>query len=341
MSRKQKRAISISIVIIVVAVAAFFFYFVNRVSLYEDENTTGNTSCNLLNGGLFSQVDDTIYFANPYDENTLYSMNTDLGNVKQISDDNVSYLNVAGKYIFYTKRNDKKELDSDAFLSLSATGLYRMTTKGGNTSKLYEDPTQVACLYGNYVYYQHYDQEQGLMLYSAKIDGSSDDMLLKEPCAPYAVDNHIIYYTGTTQDHAIHSIQTDGTGKQTLYDGNFTGLTKQGDYLYFLDMNEDYSLKRISTSGGTPETLISDHVATYNVSPDGDILYCQIDNGTDSNGLYVYDINSHSLDLLAAGNFNYLHLTSDYLFYEEYDQSKLYVLDLATETSEEFVPTAD
>lgn len=337
MSKNKKNVLIASIIILIIAATAFLFYYFNKVSFYKDESTTGNTSCNLLNGGLFCEADDTIYFANPYDENTLYTMNTDLGNIRKISGDNVSYLNVAGKYIFYTKRNDKKEWDSDTFLALSATGLYRMTTKGGNISKLYDDPTQVACLYGNNVYYQHYNKEKGLLLYSAKIDGSSDDMLLEEPCAPYAVDNDTIYYTGTEGDHDIHSVKTDGSGKQTLFSGNFTGLSKQGDYLYFLDMNDNYALKRILVSGGTIEPLISDHVATYNVSPDGNKLYCQIDDGT-YNGLYVYDINNSSLDLLASGNFNYLHLTSDYLFYEEYDQSKLYVLDLATESAEEFIP---
>lgn len=338
MNKKQKNVIITGIVVIAIATLATVFHFMNKVSLYDDETTTGNTSCNLLNGGLFCETEDTIFFANPYDENILYSMNKDLGNIRQISGDNVSYLNIAGKYIFYTKRNDKKNLDSDAFMALSTTGLYRMTTNGKNISKLYDNPTQVACLYGNQVYYQHYDDKKGLLLYSAKIDGSSDTMLLEEPCAPYAIDNGFIYYTGTKEDHDIHSLATNGSGKQTIYNGNCTGLAKQGDYLYFLDMNADYSLKRISTNGGTPETLISDHIATYNVSPNEDVIYCQIDNGTDANGLYLYDIASNSLELLAAGNYNYLHLTSDYLFYESYDQSKLYVMDLATNSSKEFIP---
>ncbi len=341
MSKKQKNTVILSVIIIIAAAAFLLLHFAQKVTLYEDESTTGNSSCNLLNGGLFCEADDTIYFANPYDENMLYTMNTDLGDVQKLSGDNVSYLNVAGKYIFYTKRNDKKEVDSDVFLSLSVTGLYRMTTAGKHMARLYDKPTQVACLYGNQVYYQHYDKEQGLLLYSAKIDGSSDKMLLDEPCAPYAIDQNTIYYTGTESDHAIHTVQTNGSGKQTLYDGNFTGLTKQGEYLYFLDMNDNYSLKRLPADGGAAETLVSDHIATYNVSTEEDAIYCQVDNGTDANGIYRYDMNNGSLTLLAAGNYNYLHLTSDYLFYEQYDQSKLYVLDLASQRSREFIPPKD
>lgn len=334
MNQTKKYVIGISIAVVVVIAIALLFQLQSRTSFYDD-GTTGNTSSNLLNGGLFCEIDDTIYFANPYDENTLYSMNSDLGNAKQVLDDNVSYLNGAGKYIFYTRRNDKKKIDSDAFLALSTTGLYRINKNGHNSKKLYDDPTQVACLYGNNVYYQHYDQKLGLQLYAASIDGKADKKLLEQPCAPYAMANNKLYYTAaTSSDHSIHSMNLDGTSDTVVCDGNFTALTIQGDYLYFMDANANYALKRVSTEGGSVETLVSDRLATYNVSEDGSTIYCQIDNGT-NNGLYALDVNSSSLDLLASGDFNYLHLTSDYLFYEKYDQSVLYVMDLATLSSKE------
>lgn len=335
MNKNQKNRLFFILAIIVIIGIAVLFHFMNKVKLYDDEGTTGNTSGNLLNGGLFCEADGTIYFSNPYDEGTLYSMNTDLGDIRQLSEDNVSYLNVAGKYIFYTKRNDQKNVDSNFFNALSTTGLYRVNLKGKNIAKLYDDPTQAACLYGNYVYYQHYDQEEGLLLYAAKIDGSEDKKLLDEPCAPYAVSDNTIYYAGYKSDHSIHSLNINGSGDSILYDGNCTSVTKQGEYLYFMDMNDNYSLKRISVNGGTPETLVSDRLATYNVSEDGSTVYCQIDNGND-NGLYALDIDTMSLSLIASGDFNYLNLTTDYLFYEEYDQSKLYILDLATGASEEW-----
>lgn len=330
---KKKKIIITVIVAILIIAALVFFYISSRVTMYSDEQTTGNSSCNLLNGGLFCELDDKIYFANPYDEGNLYSMDSDLGNIKQVYNDNVSYINAAGKYIFYTKRNDKKKIDSDAFMSLQSTGLYRLNKNSKSVGILYEDPTQVATLYGNHVLYQHYDQKKGLLLYSAKIDGSEDKKLLDEPCAPYVVYQGYIYYTGSKSDHAIHRISINGGSDELIYDGNFTGLSRQGEYLYFLDMNENYSLKRISIDGSNAETLVSERLATYNVSPKEDVIYCQVDNGTDANGLYELNINSHSLNLIEKGNFNYLHLTSSYLFYETYDQSDVFVLDLATNTS--------
>lgn len=328
-----KPAIIIALLLVVGLI--IFFHFFHKVTLYDDENTTGNTSGNLLNGGLFCENGNTIYFANPYDQNMLYSMNSDLGNVRKVSDDNVSYLNIAGKYMFYTKRNDKKQIDSDTFMALSCTGLYRANLNGDNVTHLYKDPTQVARLLGNYVYYQHYDAKKGLLLYRAKIDGSEDKMLLEDSCAPYAASDGMLYFTGSTKDHSIHSISTDGSNDTIIQNGNYTALSMQGDYLYFMDMADNYSLKRIPVSGGEPETLISDRLATYNVSETGNTVYCQIDNGT-NNGLYEYDITSGSLNLLASGDYNYLHLTNEYLFYEAFDQSKLYILDLASNQSEEW-----
>lgn len=337
----KKQFILFGVIIVIVVIAVLIFRFMSGVSLYKDEHTTGNTSGNLLNGGLFCEVDDTIYFANPIDNGVLYSMNQDLEKIKRVSTDNVSYLNGAGPYLFYTKRNDKKTVDSDAIMQLSSTGLYRMKRRTKALATLYKGPTQVACLYGNNVYYQHFDPKKGLLLYSAKIDGKDDKQIRPEPCAPTAIDNGYIYYTGMNEDHYIHMISTSGGGDTVLYgggdnpDANCTGLSKQGDYLYFLDMSEDYALKRIPANGSSfAETLTDKHIATYNVSPNEDVIYCQVDNGSE-NGLYELDITTGNLNPIASGNYNYLHLTKDYLFYEEFDQSKVYAMNLATNASKE------
>ena len=323
-----------------ITVIAVSFFLKGHISLSNDESTTGNTSCNLLNGGLFCESEDKIYFANPYDQNKLYSMDKDLTNVKLLYDDRVSYLNAAGNYIFYTRRNDQLKNDGDALLSLSTTGLFRLNIKNKNSGKLYDDPTQVVCLHGNYVYYQHYDQKKGLELYSTKIDGSEEKKLLSEAAAPYAITNEDIYYTGLNSDHYIHSLNIKGGSPKTIYDGNCTSLTKYNDYLYYMDMDNDYVLCRIGLDGGSPETLINVRIATYNISSDGETIYYQVDD-TKHNGLYKLDTSSGKSTLITSGNYNYLTLTSKYLFFESFDGSTAYVYDLSTETFDEFNPKFD
>jgi len=325
-------------IIAVVVVAAIIYTIVagNRTKFYDDESTTGNTSGNLLNGGLFCENEGKIYFANPYDENKLYCMDNDLSNAKKLVDDMASYINSAGSYIFYTRRNDQIENDVDALLSISTTGLFRISTSGRNIKRLYNDPTQVVCLYGNNIFYQHYDQKKGLELYSVKIDGDDNKKLLNEPAAPYALHNDKIYYTGWNKDHYIHSLGTNGSGSQVIYAGNCTSLARQGSYLYFMDMEQDYSLCRVSLDGSYVETLINKRIATYNVSEDGTTIFYQVDNGTE-NGLYKLELPTMETSLISEGNYNYLNLTSEYLFYETFDQGKLFIYNIVTGQTQQHI----
>lgn len=262
-------------------------------------------------------------------------MKEDCSDVQRLNGDSVSYLNAAEPYLFYTRRNDKKELDSNVLMSLSTTGLYRTSQKGTEIDVLYQGATQALCLYGNSIYYQHYDKEKGLLLYSVGIDGSSDTELLPEAAAVYAVDNDTLYYTGTDTDHNIYAMNTDGTGSRIIYEGNCTSLSLTDGWLYFLNMEQDYVLCRIKTDGSGFEQLTDKRLATYNT--DGSTIYYQIDNGTD-NGLYAMDIETGSSHLLRSGDFNFIHIIGDKIFFEDYSGSTLYLMDAATEEIREFRP---
>ena len=201
--------------------------------------------------------------------------------------------------------------------------------------KLYDDPTQSVCLYGNYLYYQHYDEKKGLQLNAAKMDGSSDELLLDEGVSPYSISQGVMYYTGYDKDHNIHTMNINGSDEQTIYNGNCTSLIRAGEHLYFIDMSQNYALVRVNLDGSDPVTIVSDRLATYNVDEKESAVYYQVDNGT-SNGLYVKDLEGGEVRKIADGNYNYLHLTSKYLFYETYDGKSVYVMDLGTEQEKPF-----
>lgn len=328
----------IAVAAIVLIVGGFcFLRWQTRVKPYSDESTTGNTSTNLLNGGLFTKSGDKIYFANPYDENSLYSMDSDLSHVKKIHDDYVSYINAAGDYIFYTRRNDKKGHLGNALLSFSTTGLYRIHTNGHSLGQLYRNPTQTANLLGNHLYYQHYDDKEGLQLFCVGIDGKKDTMLLDEGASPTVIIDNTIYYTGIDSDHNIHRISTEGGSPTVVCEGNFTSLSYANGYLYCMDMDNDYTLCRLNPDGSELKHLVQDRIATYNISSDGSTIYYQIDNGTD-NGLYAMDSETETQTELRPGNFNYFHVIDNYLFFEDFDGSAAYVMDTSTEKIEDFEP---
>ena len=98
----MKKTITIIIVVLVIAAAGVggFFYFKKNQTVHNNDNAIGNTAGNLINGGLFWEYNDKIYFANPDDYNKLYVMNSDCTNISKINDDSVAYLNVCGNYIY-------------------------------------------------------------------------------------------------------------------------------------------------------------------------------------------------------------------------------------------------
>lgn len=334
--KKNKKIIVFPILIILVVAAALLYNYLNRVILYKDEHTLGNTGGNLNNGGLFCESDDRIYFSNLEDEGKLYSMSTDLTDFKKLYDDNASYINAAGPYVFYTRRNDRIG-SASGFLSFSNTGLYRVTTKGKKIGRLYGDPTQAAALYGNYVYYQHYDKQSGLQLYKAKIDGSEDIKLLESAVLPCSIDTNMIYYAGEDGDSSIYGMSVNSGDTTKIYEGNCYLVTAAGNYLYYIDLNQQYALCRVEKNGSNPEILVEADVSTYNVSQDGGSVYYQQDSEED-NGLYVCNPDNKETRLIQAGSYNYLHLTKDYLFFQTYDQSTCYVMTLDDEDIELFIP---
>lgn len=332
----RNRILAVFIILILLA-ALIYMWWITGVRPYADPQTTGNTSTNLLNGGLFTECDGTIYFANPYDENALYSMDTDLKHAKKIYRDNVSYINAAGNYIFYTRRNDKKGVDSAALLSLSTTGLYRIRKNGKNLGQLYNNPTQTVNLFGNEIYYQHYDKEKGLQLYRVGIDGKKDTMLLEQGASPQVIRDGTIYYTGVARDHNIYAMNLDGTASRVLCEGNFTSLSYSNDALYCMDLENDYTLCRLDMDGSNLTHLTQERIATYNISENGETVYYQLDNGSE-NGLYALDIATGTQTLLREGNYNFFHIIGNRLFFETFDGSELYVMDTSSEQIQEFKP---
>ena len=180
MKKERKNIILIAVAAVMIIVLAIGFRLLNCTS-YNDENTLGNTGSNLLNGGLFCEIDDKIYFANPYDQNTLLLYEFRLAKSKVDFFFGQCQLSEWCRKISGTTPDEmtKKKLIKMPLLALSSTGLYRINTNGTNL-QLYDDPTQVACLLGNNVYYRIMIRKKRLELYSASIDGKKDTKILEQ-----------------------------------------------------------------------------------------------------------------------------------------------------------------
>lgn len=311
-----------------------FIIFVNISSRmeYNDDFVVGNTAGNLMNDGLFCENKDRIYFSNTNDNNSLYSMSLDCTDFKKLSKSIVSEINCAGKYIYYVSKNKKykDKNNSNSFasaLSSGGIGLYRCTLNGNHPTALYNNTVGKAALSGNYLYYQHYSKEKGVEVYKVKIDETEGTRIFASDINPVGIHNGNMYFAETQDNHSINKMSLTDDSYEPFYDGNCANVIAFENYIYFLDLDNDYALTRINSDGTSPEVIVNDRVLTYNFSTDGNYLYYQLDK-QDESCICQMNLTTRKENVLLKGNFSNINVTSRYVFFQEFDTSKVYVIEV-------------
>ena len=130
MTTKQKNILFLSITGVILLILFLFVILSSRIPM-NDEFTIGNTPGNLNNGGYFCEMDGRVYFANAYDNNTLYSMNADGTDIRKLNNSPVSSINAAGKYLYYAMTSGSKKSGGDGLgYMMQTSGIYRSNLKG-------------------------------------------------------------------------------------------------------------------------------------------------------------------------------------------------------------------
>lgn len=312
----------LTILAILAIVALVLLSYRSKKTVYNDANTVGNTSGNLLNGGLFCENDGHIYFSNPKDEGRLYLMDNTLSIFTKLSEDTPTNINAAGKYIFYGRHNQNQVQDNDNVFQVSQTGLYRIDKSGKNTKTIYDKVVNSISLYGNTLYFQH-NTDSGIGVSKIDIDKSNEQLLFQDPILPYVVTDNILYYVGTNKEHNIHTKNLSTEENLVLKEGNFAFLTESGGNLFFLDLKQDHALCYMPLDTEEISVLVEEPTSTYNTSLDGRYLYYQIDNGTD-NGIYQMNVKRNEVICMKKGNFTAIHTTGNYIFFREFNKDTYY-----------------
>lgn len=333
----KKWIIAIIVLVLLVGGLGTFAYLTRR-TVWNEDNASGNLAGNLMNGGLFCEYEDTIYFANPNDSYALYSMDQKGEKFKKIHDDRVSSINATDRYIIYVRGNHERPENKGGFFSFNNVGIYRVNKKNGSDIKqLYNDPAGVASLYGNYIYYQHYNTETNLEFFKVKLDGSEEERLKTEPIVPSACENGYLYYNGVESDHDIHAFNLSSKQTSDVAYGNYFSVLAQGGSIYYLDLAQNYGIGRMGTDGSNPELLVTERCSFLNISPDNRYLYYQID-GTDHNRLCQMDLSTRTEKTIQEGDFCSLHVTTQYLFYQEFQTEQWYQYSPGTGNTKAFNP---
>lgn len=334
MSDKLKKRLIVSWLFLMIAAAAALTIYMNR-TIYNPEDARGNTAGNLNNNGMFCEYDGRIYFANPYDNNSLYSMNPDCTKIKKLNSDSVCSINVYGNYIYYVRNNFSPE-NAAAIFRGQLLGVIRTNLKGERPFALYDSVAGVINLYGNDLYYQHYSDEDGLSFYKVKIDGKDNTRINDAGYYPASIYNDVLYYVNISDRNNIYTYNLK-SGQSVMYlETNAYMVDMQGDYIYYIDLDENYSLVRVNTHTLEKQVLTdgrSGKCISYNIY--GSSLFYHIEG--DSPALYRMNVDGTDNQFIKSGNITNISCTSEYTFFQIYGMTSLYRVPTSSGTNVELI----
>ena len=282
---------------------------------YNETFVNGNSAGNLYNAGLFCENSGTVYFANPDDNYSLYSMDLEGNHLKKLSPDTVMYINADDNYVYYVRNNEGKSA-SFAFFSFDRNSLCRIDKNGEHLTVLDPDPCLYATLIGNYIYDLHYDDERATTLYKVGIDGKDRQKVYEPYLFTCSALGQYFYSSGTESDGGIYQFDTTNDSISKVYDCNsYKPIVTSDNNVYYLDVDQNNALVHTNMQSGNPVTLTKDSVDLYNVY--GSYIYYQR-YSKDSPALCMIKNDGSDYKELAQGNFSNINITSRYIYFTDF-----------------------
>lgn len=309
---KKTLPIIISIIVIGVLITGVIFATRTKKIPNNPPETIGNTSGNLNNGGYFCESNGVIYFSNFNDSHFLYKMDLNGSNISRLMDVPVSYINAGGDYLYFYY-DDQGEAK---FMGVAGNmrGIYRLNKDGKSDLVCLERSTSgIVNLIGSQVYYEHYDNTDGMTLYHTSLDGKDKGKLLNEIVNPACVVYGDILYPSTVDNFYLYSY-TPGASNGRLHLNQMAyNPTLAGGYIYYMNVEDDYKLYRYDISQGIVTKVTSERVDTFNVH-NNSIFYQRNQNPA----LIHMNDDGTGATIIAEGNYSNINCTSTYTFFTPY-----------------------
>ena len=288
---KKAIKITIAVVLILAAAGGGIFYYLTSRPQFNNDNSVGNTAGNLNNGGKFCEFDGKIYFSNPYDSGRLYVMNSDCTKAEALNTDTVSSLNVCGDSIYYVRNNFSRTTIA-AGTRAQLFGVYRTNLKG----------------------------QEAQMLYQTK-SGTEETKISDNTYNPASVLNGKIYFADTYNNNRIATMDLKTNSISAFYTAGSYMVDAASDYIYYIDLDKQYSLVRLNAATKTLEQLVSiPNAKVINFNRYGSKIFFQLEGG-EQPGLYRVNTDGTQLEFIAAGNISHIHCTSQYTFFQYYEDN--------------------
>lgn len=336
-SKKKPNPIGIIIFIVIALILVAGIIFINIKNRPKEipDDAVGNTSGNIINRGLFCESDGYVYFSNTYDQRKLYKMKSDGTEVKRIADVPVEFINVYGDEVFFYQTPGA---DNQVF---GLGGLYGVcyTDINGKTGMHNVDKTIVnsLILYGKNLYYQHYDQAEGLMLYKAN-PRTNEKTVLSDKRVFVSTPINGRFLTYDEDNNYFLSQFNTATGQMELVDqeARVYNVIIEGQYVYYMNIDDSYKIYRMNLSNYSKEKLTDYTVDVFNVY--GDDIFFQ-KNSEDFPALMHMKTDGSNESVVAEGNYTNINCTSVYTYFYGFgDAAPIYRVPTSGGSAQRFTP---
>ena len=303
-----------AILVVVVCIVVGMLMAENNKFRYNQEGAVGNLTGNLFNGGTFCQYEDKIYFANPADNGTLYSMNEDGTDIKKLYDDTASYIQVINGYIYYVRTNDAAEEEA---IRGTLYGIYRLKIGSSHPVTIYNGIVDSMVVCGNYIYFKAYDEKNLVEFKKVKVDGKELSVVSSEDYDALTVWNNDVYFTTPNGGGELKYVNAGSDAIHTSSEGNYFMPSFSDGYFYYIDLSNDMKLCRMSLTSNNVTILDEGRCINYNVSSEYGVIYYQLED-EDGHRLRRMDIFGTNKTTIAEGDYCNIHITKNYTYYNKY-----------------------
>lgn len=272
----------------------------------DDVIRSGNTSGNILNGGLACIQGEWTFLSCPNLRYKMYKISRDEKQITKLNSDESWFINVVGNWIYYSNSDDGESI-------------YRMSIDGSEKEKITSDSCWYLNVFDDWIYYS--SETDDYKLYKIRTDGSERTKLNDDKSINISLYESSIYYSNNSDGGKMYRINIDGREKTKISYDKVSCYCLSDNWIYFCNKSDGMKLYKMDILGTKTEKLSNDVLSNINVY-NGWIYYC---NKSDMSKLYRIREDGSERTKLNDDYSDYISIIGDWIFYcNKSDGNKAY-----------------
>ena len=263
----------------------------------------GNSTGNLLNGGIVAEDNDWIYYANSSENNTLYKINKSDSTKIKLSDlEWVSHINVLEGWIYFFSAQNE---DSMGYI-------HRIRTDGTDLQKITTSNDIFRVSNNGWIYFKDMmPANNGNGYFKIKHDGTHRQIIMSDEYyyhTPIIENDYILYTFGDSTQLVLYNLINNSNSIITTDIHTIFNYILVDDWIYYQNgINKIYKMKL----DGSDKSEVIDNVGIFNLNKDY-IYFTNSDN-------YIYRMNMdgsniQQLNSMPSHNIN---IINDWIYFED------------------------